>query len=114
MSVTVPPPPEEACSTSLSLSALFRRSCLNACFSRLADNIAAELETSLGQIEEITGYLTVRRAYALVSLSFLRKLRVIKGEDLEGEYVFLSSFLQVDAYIYPPPTVCFNRSLHLR
>lgn len=52
---------------------------------RLADNIAAELEASLGQIEEITGYLTVRRAYALVSLSFLRKLRVIKGEQLEGE-----------------------------
>lgn len=51
----------------------------------LADNIAAELEASLGQIEEITGYLTVRRAYALVSLSFLRKLRVIKGEHLEGE-----------------------------
>lgn len=51
----------------------------------LADNIAAELEASLGQIEEITGYLTVRRAYALVSLSFLRKLRVIKGEHLETE-----------------------------
>uniref|UniRef100_H3DDJ6 Tyrosine-protein kinase receptor n=1 Tax=Tetraodon nigroviridis TaxID=99883 RepID=H3DDJ6_TETNG len=46
-------------------------------------NIAAELESSLGQIEEITGYLTIRRAYALVSLSFLRKLRVIKGEHLE-------------------------------
>lgn len=52
---------------------------------RLADNIAAELEASLGQIEEITGYLTVRRAYALVSLSFLRQLRVIKGEHLEAE-----------------------------
>lgn len=50
-----------------------------------ADNIAAELEASLGQIEEITGYLTVRRAYALVSLSFLRKLRIIRGEHLEGE-----------------------------
>lgn len=50
-----------------------------------ADNIAAELESSLGQIEVITGYLMVRRAYALVSLSFLRKLRIIKGEHLEGE-----------------------------
>lgn len=39
----------------------------------------------MGQIEEITGYLTIRRAYALVSLSFLRKLRVIKGEHLEIE-----------------------------
>uniref|UniRef100_A0A8C1T6C0 Tyrosine-protein kinase receptor n=1 Tax=Cyprinus carpio TaxID=7962 RepID=A0A8C1T6C0_CYPCA len=44
------------------------------------NNIAAELESSLGQLEEITGYLSIRRAYALVSLSFLRKLRVIRGE----------------------------------
>lgn len=66
---------------------------------RLADNIAAELEASLGQIEEITGYLTVRRAYALVSLSFLRKLRVIKGEHLEAEYVCFYSSLQVEAFL---------------
>lgn len=46
-------------------------------------NIAAELEASLGQLEEITGYLTVRRSYALVSLSFFRKLRVIRGEETE-------------------------------
>ncbi|XP_071343963.1 insulin receptor b [Trachinotus anak] len=52
---------------------------------RGGNNIAAELEASLGQIEEITGYLTVRRAYALVSLSFLRKLRVIRGQHLEGD-----------------------------
>ncbi|KAK5931228.1 hypothetical protein CgunFtcFv8_027392 [Champsocephalus gunnari] len=52
---------------------------------RGGNNIAAELEASLGQLEEITGYLTVRRAYALVSLSFLRKLRVIRGEHLEGD-----------------------------
>ncbi|KAG7230736.1 hypothetical protein INR49_019549 [Caranx melampygus] len=56
---------------------------------RGGNNIAAELEASLGQIEEITGYLTVRRAYALVSLSFLRKLRTIRGEHLEGDtYAF--------------------------
>ncbi|XP_012779846.2 insulin receptor b [Maylandia zebra] len=56
---------------------------------RGGNNIAAELEASLGQIEEITGYLTIRRAYALVSLSFLRKLRVIRGEQLEAEaYAF--------------------------
>ncbi|XP_061594290.1 insulin receptor b [Cololabis saira] len=53
---------------------------------RGGNNIAAELEASLGQIEEITGYLSIRRAYALVSLSFLRKLRVIKGEHLEGDF----------------------------
>ncbi|KAF6734817.1 Insulin receptor [Oryzias melastigma] len=56
---------------------------------RGGNNIAAELESSLGQIEEITGYLMVRRAYALVSLSFLRKLRTIRGEHLEGDtYAF--------------------------
>uniref|UniRef100_A0A673HGJ5 Tyrosine-protein kinase receptor n=1 Tax=Sinocyclocheilus rhinocerous TaxID=307959 RepID=A0A673HGJ5_9TELE len=49
------------------------------------NNIAAELESSLGQLEEITGYLSIRRAHALVSLSFLRKLRVIRGGTLEAE-----------------------------
>uniref|UniRef100_A0A8C1MNK9 Tyrosine-protein kinase receptor n=1 Tax=Cyprinus carpio TaxID=7962 RepID=A0A8C1MNK9_CYPCA len=49
------------------------------------NNIAAELESSLGQLEEITGSLSIRRAHALVSLSFLRKLRVIRGETLEAE-----------------------------
>uniref|UniRef100_A0A8C9WPM5 Tyrosine-protein kinase receptor n=1 Tax=Scleropages formosus TaxID=113540 RepID=A0A8C9WPM5_SCLFO len=53
------------------------------------DNIAAELEANLGQLEEITGFLMVRRSYALVSLSFLRKLRVIRGEEQEvGNYSF--------------------------
>ncbi|KAA0719463.1 Insulin receptor [Triplophysa tibetana] len=56
---------------------------------RGGNNIAAELEANLGQLEEITGYLTVRRSYALVSLSFLRKLRVIHGEAQEfGKYSF--------------------------
>ncbi|TRY92514.1 hypothetical protein DNTS_004168 [Danionella cerebrum] len=48
------------------------------------NSIAAELESSLGQLEEITGFLSVRRAYALVSLSFLRKLHLIRGETLDG------------------------------
>ncbi|KAM9322713.1 insulin receptor a isoform 1-T1 [Pholidichthys leucotaenia] len=56
---------------------------------RGGNNIAAELEASLGQLEEITGYLTVRRSYALVSLSFFRKLRVIRGEEQDiGNYSF--------------------------
>ncbi|XP_026786253.3 insulin receptor b [Pangasianodon hypophthalmus] len=56
---------------------------------RGGNNIAAELEANLGQLEEITGNLTIRRAYALVSLSFLRKLRLIRGEGLEnGNYSF--------------------------
>ncbi|CAG5896505.1 unnamed protein product [Menidia menidia] len=56
---------------------------------RGGNNIAAELEASLGQLEEITGYLTVRRSYALVSLSFFRNLRIIHGEEQEiGNYSF--------------------------
>nr|XP_023699488.1 insulin receptor-like [Paramormyrops kingsleyae] len=56
---------------------------------RGGNNIAAELETSLGQLEEITGHLIIRRSYALVSLSFLRKLRLIRGETQEvGNYSF--------------------------
>lgn len=47
------------------------------------DNLAAELEANLGLIEEISGYLKIRRSYALVSLSFFRKLRLIRGETLE-------------------------------
>lgn len=48
------------------------------------DNIAAELEANLGLIEEISGYLKIRRSYALVSLSFFRKLHLIRGETLEA------------------------------
>ncbi|XP_061094093.1 insulin receptor b [Conger conger] len=56
---------------------------------RGGNNIAAELEANLGQLEDITGYLMVRRSYALVSLSFLRKLKLIRGEAQEvGNYSF--------------------------
>ncbi|XP_075063067.1 insulin receptor [Mixophyes fleayi] len=56
---------------------------------RGGNNIAAELEANLGLIEEITGYLKIRRSYALVSLSFFRKLHLIRGETLEtGDYSF--------------------------
>ncbi|XP_064187781.1 insulin receptor b [Anguilla rostrata] len=56
---------------------------------RGGNNIATELEANLGQLEEITGYLMVRRSYALVSLSFLRKLKLIRGETQEvGNYSF--------------------------
>lgn len=47
-------------------------------------NIVKELEESLSMIEEITGYLKVVRSFPLVSLSFLRKLHVIRGEILES------------------------------
>lgn len=53
------------------------------------DNLAAELEANLGLIEEISGFLKIRRSYALVSLSFFRKLRLIQGNTLEVGYVAL-------------------------
>ncbi|XP_078526892.1 insulin receptor [Lissotriton helveticus] len=56
---------------------------------RGGSNIASELEASLGLIEEITGFLMIKRSYALVSLSFFRSLHVIRGETLEfGNYSF--------------------------
>uniref|UniRef100_A0ACB8F1D0 Uncharacterized protein n=1 Tax=Sphaerodactylus townsendi TaxID=933632 RepID=A0ACB8F1D0_9SAUR len=55
---------------------------------RGGNNIAAELEANLGLIEEISGFLKIRRSYALVSLSFFRKLRLIRGQTLEtGNYL---------------------------
>ncbi|XP_058870993.1 insulin receptor-like [Acipenser ruthenus] len=56
---------------------------------RGGNNIAAELEANLGLIEEITGFLKIRRSYALVSLSFFRKLKLIRGEMQEaGNFSF--------------------------
>lgn len=58
---------------------------------RGGNNLAAELEANLGLIEEISGYLKIRRSYALVSLAFFRKLRLIRGDTLEVGYVGLAS-----------------------
>lgn len=69
------------------------------------DNIAAELEASLGQLEEITGYLTVRRSYALVSLSFFRKLRVIRGEEQETGWDSVLWAHLILAISEPPPVI---------
>lgn len=48
----------------------------------VTDHIGAELEESLGAIEEVTGYLKIVRSYALLSLRFLKSLSVIGGERL--------------------------------
>ena len=49
------------------------------------DNIASELENFMGLIEIVTGYVKIRHSHALVSLSFLKNLRQILGEEqLEG------------------------------
>ncbi|KAK9497178.1 hypothetical protein O3M35_004544 [Rhynocoris fuscipes] len=51
---------------------------------RGGSNIVRELEDNLSSIEEITGYLKVVRSFALLSLNFLKKLKVIHGEILES------------------------------
>lgn len=49
------------------------------------DNIASELESFMGLIEVVTGYVKISHSHALVSLSFLKNLRLILGEEqLEG------------------------------
>ena len=48
-------------------------------------HIIKELEQSLSNIEEITGYLKIARSFPLVSLSFLKKLKRIKGKILDNK-----------------------------
>ncbi|KAG5668610.1 hypothetical protein PVAND_016546 [Polypedilum vanderplanki] len=47
-------------------------------------NIVKELEASLSGIEEIKGYLKIARSHPILSMSFLKKLRKIHGNSLEG------------------------------
>ena len=46
-------------------------------------NIGLELEQSLGDITEVTQYVKIVRSYALLSLHFLKSLKVIDGEGLD-------------------------------
>ncbi|XP_039275988.1 insulin receptor [Nilaparvata lugens] len=53
-------------------------------------NVVKELENNLNMIEEINGYLKIVRSFPLVSLNFLKKLKVIHGEKLEsGKYALV-------------------------
>ncbi|MBN3310814.1 IGF1R factor, partial [Amia calva] len=56
---------------------------------RRGNNIASELETFMGLIQTVTGYVKIRHSHTLASLSFLKNLRYINGEELlEGLYSF--------------------------
>uniref|UniRef100_A0A3B4CE23 Tyrosine-protein kinase receptor n=1 Tax=Pygocentrus nattereri TaxID=42514 RepID=A0A3B4CE23_PYGNA len=56
---------------------------------RRGNNIASELENFLGLIKTVTGYLRISHSHTLGSLSFLKSLRYINGEDLHDElYAF--------------------------
>ncbi|NXD17961.1 INSRR protein, partial [Nothocercus nigrocapillus] len=52
-----------------------------------ADNLASELQSSLGLIETITGFLKIKHSFALVSLSFFKNLKLIRGDSMvDGNY----------------------------
>ncbi|CAK6951109.1 insulin-like growth factor 1a receptor [Scomber scombrus] len=49
---------------------------------RHGNNIASELESFMGLIQTVTGYVRIRHSHALGTLSFLKSLRYINGEEL--------------------------------
>ncbi|BES91399.1 tyrosine-protein kinase receptor [Nesidiocoris tenuis] len=51
---------------------------------RGGSNVVKELEENLNMVEEIDDYLKVVRSFPLVSLNFLKKLKVIHGQKLES------------------------------
>ena len=51
------------------------------------DNMLSELESFMGLIQRVTGYVRIRHSHTLSSLSFLKNLRYIDGEELLDEYV---------------------------
>lgn len=50
------------------------------------ENIAAELEKFMGLIQTVTGFVKIQNSHALSSLSFLKSLRYINGEELFEKY----------------------------
>lgn len=57
------------------------------------DNIASELESFMGLIETVTGYVKIRHSHALGSLSFLKSLRYINGKELIDKYGLSALFV---------------------
>ena len=49
-----------------------------------SNNVVKELENSLSDIEEIHDYLKIARSFPIISLSFLKNLKVIRGKRLES------------------------------
>ncbi|XP_034445106.1 insulin-like growth factor 1a receptor [Hippoglossus hippoglossus] len=49
---------------------------------RRGNNIASELESFMGLIQTVTGFVKIRHSHALGSLSFLKSLRFINGQEL--------------------------------
>ncbi|XP_076118364.1 insulin-like growth factor 1a receptor [Alosa pseudoharengus] len=56
---------------------------------RRGKNIVSELESFMGLIQTVTGYVRIRHSHTLSSFSFLKSLRYINGEELlDGMYAF--------------------------
>ncbi|XP_075137279.1 insulin receptor-related protein [Leptodactylus fuscus] len=54
---------------------------------RRGNNLAHELQRSLGRIETITGFLKIKHSFALVSLFFFKNLKLIRGDVMvDGNY----------------------------
>lgn len=51
----------------------------------IPDNVVKELETALSDIEQIDGSLKIVRSFPIVSLSFFKKLKLIRGDNLETD-----------------------------
>ncbi|XP_012542075.1 insulin receptor [Monomorium pharaonis] len=66
-------------------------------------NIMNELADAFGLIEEITEYLKISHSFPITSLSFFKKLKVIKGEGLDMSN---ASFIVIDnpnlSALFPP------------
>uniref|UniRef100_A0ACB8G727 Uncharacterized protein n=1 Tax=Sphaerodactylus townsendi TaxID=933632 RepID=A0ACB8G727_9SAUR len=54
---------------------------------RRGENLPSELQRSLGLIETITGFLKIKHSFALISLSFFKNLKLIRGDSMvDGNY----------------------------
>lgn len=50
-------------------------------------NLASQLQSSLGLIEKITGFLKIKHSFALISLTFFKNLKLIRGDTMvDGNY----------------------------
>ncbi|KAM3870609.1 insulin-like growth factor 1a receptor [Diretmus argenteus] len=67
---------------------------------RRGNNIASELESFMGLIQTVTGYVRIRHSHTLGSLSFLKSLHYINGEELMDGYAFLATDNQHLQYLW--------------
>lgn len=75
-----------ALSTCLHATVVVEVPVLNSAHPLSPDNIASELENFMGLIQRVTGYVKIRHSHALGSLSFLKSLRYINGQELIDKY----------------------------